>query len=239
MVVRRSLHDQLVELLGTRIVHGHFDATGSLPTEPVLAGELGVSRNALREAIKVLASKGLVEVRPKTGMRVLAREHWNLLDRDVLAWSDSSSLRLSQAFSVVEFRTIIEPKAAGLAAKRASADELATIQDNCSRLEACVATPERIPEVDLAFHGSILLASHNAIIIHLGALIASVMKLQVRTSTTPPGSFEKGLPLHRELADAIARRDAAPAEDASLRLARMPYDDLAEELGVDISKRIA
>ena len=109
MVLRRSLHDQIVELLGARIVHGEFDGTGMLPIEPVLAADLGVSRNALREAIKVLASKGLVEVRPKTGMRVLPRDHWNLLDRDVLAWSDSSGLRLSHAFNLVEFRAIVEP----------------------------------------------------------------------------------------------------------------------------------
>src|SRR6266702_1322308 len=67
---RRGLHDQVVDEVGLRIVRDEFGVEGLLPTEPALGAELGVSRNALREAIKVLVSKGLVEVRPKTGARV-------------------------------------------------------------------------------------------------------------------------------------------------------------------------
>src|SRR5262245_8606659 len=83
---RKNVHEQVVDELGTRIVQGSYPGDGALPTEPVLATELGISRNALREAIKVLAGKGMVEVRPKTGMRIRPRNQWNLLDRDVLAW---------------------------------------------------------------------------------------------------------------------------------------------------------
>ena len=70
---RRTLPDMVVEQLGQRIVRGDFTRRGGLPTEPQLSAELGISRNVLREAIKVLASKGLLEVRPKTGTRVRAR----------------------------------------------------------------------------------------------------------------------------------------------------------------------
>ena len=64
------------------------------------------------------------------------------------------------------------------------------------------------------------------------------MQLQVLTSTAPPGSFEKGLPLHRELANAILRRDPLHAEDASMRLVRMPYEELAFELGIAVDNAV-
>ncbi len=65
----------------------------------------------LREAVKVLVAKGMVEVRPKTGMRILPERNWNLLDRDVLAWHAHSERRLTRAFELVEFRLIVEPMA--------------------------------------------------------------------------------------------------------------------------------
>src|SRR5258707_2150849 len=173
-IARRNLQDQIVDELGGRIVAGEWGREGSLPTEPQLAADLGIGRNALREAIKVLISKGMVEVRPKTGMRVRPAGEWNLLDREVLSWHALSDLRLNRSFDMVEFRLIVEPKAAHLAAKRATREEIATIRENCARLEACVGRPELVPERDIAFHHSIHLASHNAILDHLGRLIASL-----------------------------------------------------------------
>jgi GntR family transcriptional regulator, galactonate operon transcriptional repressor len=229
-ISRRNLHDQIVEELGRRIVAGDYGVSGNLPIEPQLAADLGVGRNALREAIKVLISKGMLEVRPKTGMRIRPASEWNLLDREVLSWHVRSDLRLNRSFDLVEFRLIVEPKAAHLAAKRATGEELAVIADSCARLEACIGKPDLIPERDIAFHRSIHLASHNAILNHLGSLISSLMQIQVLMTTEKRGSFERGLPLHRELADAIGRRDATQAEDAAHRLAQMPYEDLGRRL---------
>src|SRR6266480_6010336 len=78
----RSLHDRVVHAIGRKILGGELPPGALLPAEP----ELGASRTVLREAIKVLAAKGLVEARPKTGTRVRPRDAWNLLDPDVLAW---------------------------------------------------------------------------------------------------------------------------------------------------------
>lgn len=227
---RRNLHDQIVDELGRRIVGGEYGPEGSLPTEPQLAADLGVGRNALREAIKVLVSKGMVEVRPKTGMRIRPAGEWSLLDREVLSWHALSPLRLNRAFDLAEFRLIVEPKAAHLAAKRATREEIVGIRDNCARLEACIGHPGLVPEQDIVFHRSIHLASHNPILNHLGLLIASLMQIQVVMTTERPGSFESGLGLHRELAEAIAAREAGHAEDAARRLVQMPYDDLARRL---------
>jgi DNA-binding FadR family transcriptional regulator len=237
-LTRRSLHDQIVEEVGRRIVRGDY-AKGMLPTEPQLAAALGVSRNALREAVKVLVSKGMVEVRPKTGMRILPEADWNLLDREVLGWHAQSHQRLTRAFELVEFRVIIEPMAAYLAAKRASAKEVKAIDEACTRLEACVGKPAEVPEKDIVFHRSIHQASHNAILNHLGSLTSSLMQIQVLMTTQKPGSFEAGLPLHRQLSKAVAARDAEAAEDTARRLAQMPYDDLAQRIKIGPRQRLA
>jgi len=239
VISRRNLHDQIVEELGRRIVGDEFGRQGLLPTEPQLSAELGVSRNALREAIKVLVSKGLVEVRPKIGMRVRPAADWKLLDREVLSWHAISSRHLDHSFDLVELRMIVEPRASYLAAKRATAAEVAAIDQACTRLEGCVGKPDLVPEADIVFHRSILLASHNAILDHLGSLVASLMQIQVLMTTQHRGSFERGLPLHRALAEAIGRRDASGAEEISLRLVQMPYEDLAERLRLTPSSLLA
>ena len=224
---RRNLFARVVDELGRRVVRGDFDGSGVLPIEPQLAAELGVSRNLLREAVKVLAGKGLLEVRPRSGTRLRAQPDWHLLDPDVLAWLDASGHRLERSFDLVEFRLIIEPKASYLAAVRGTPEEKRAIALACAALEACVGRPDRVPGRDIAFHRSVHAASGNAILNHLGSLIASLMQIQVLMTTARPGSFERGLPLHRELTEAILRADGPAAEDASRRLVQMPYEDLA------------
>jgi len=96
-----------------------------------------------------------------------------------------------------------------------------------------------VPEADIVFHRSILLASHNAILDHLGSLVASLMQIQVLMTTQHLGSFERGLPLHRGLTEAIRRHDAGGAEEISQRLVQMPYEDLAERLRLTFSSLLA
>ena len=224
----RNLFARTVQELGARVVRGDYGVGGGLPIEPQLAAELGVSRNLLREAVKVLAGKGLLEVRPKSGMRVRPQAAWHLLDPDVLSWLDGAEQRLERAFDLCEFRLIIEPNASYLAALRASEAERRQIEQYYNELEECVGNEALVPERDITFHRSIHTASHNQILDHLGMLSSTLMRMQVLITTDAPGLFEKGLPLHRELTDAILKGDADAAEDASRRLVQMPYDDLVE-----------
>ena len=91
----RGVHGRLVEQIGRRILGGELAPGAMLPREAELVQELGISRTAVREAIKVLAAKGLVESRQKLGMRVRPERAWNLLDPDVLAWQAASGRRSS------------------------------------------------------------------------------------------------------------------------------------------------
>jgi DNA-binding FadR family transcriptional regulator len=230
---RANLHDHIVDALGMRIVRGDFADGAVLPNEPTLASELGVSRNALREAVKVLVSKGLVEVRQKTGTKVLPREHWNLLDKEVLGWMTQSGQALGHAMGLVEFRLIFEPKASYLAAMRATQEERQLIQAECRALEACIGGPlDDMSEVDLRFHRAILRASHNDVLIHLGSLVASLTKIQVVATSQNRAELEAGVRQHRDLADAIARGDASAAEQISIELVLSPYHRLADTTGL-------
>jgi len=227
---RRTLPEQVVEELGQRIVRGDFAESGGLPTEPELSAELGISRNVLREAIKVLASKGLVDVRRKVGTRVRTPEDWNVLDPDVIAWFSIDGSELRNAHDFVEFRRIIEPKASYLAALRATDNEIIAIRAAFEALHACIGQPEKVPPADIDFHRSIYNASHNIVLQHLGSLIAPMMQTQVVMTIDEPGSFEKGLPLHRKVTEAIAARDPKRAETYSRLLVNMPYQDLNDRL---------
>ena len=238
LLSRSNLHDRIVEALGTRIVIGEFAEGSTLPTEDGLAAQLGVSRNAVREAMKVLASKGLLEIKPKTGTRVLPTAEWNLLDRDVLAWHAHSELKLTRAFELVEFRLVVEPRASFLAARRSTPAEIDVIEEGCALLESCIGRPDLVAVRDIAFHRSIHQASHNALLNHLGSLTASLMQIQVVMTTQEPGSFEHGLPLHRQLTEAIKARDANLAELLSRQLVQMPYEDLADRHDVPQDQRL-
>src|SRR5437867_4809520 len=120
----QSLHGRIVHAIGRRILGGDLQPGDLLPAEP----ELGASRTVVREAIKVLAAKGLVESRPKTGTRVRPRESWNLLDPDVLAWLQDGAVSEDLLRKLTEVRRIIEPAAAELAAARADGRDLAALE---------------------------------------------------------------------------------------------------------------
>ena len=236
---RANLHDHIVDALGVRIIRGDFGEHAVLPNELTLASELGVGRNALREAIKVLVRKGLVEVRQKTGTRVLPRDRWNLLDREVLGWMTQSGQQVYHAMGLVEFRFIFEPKASYLAAIRATKEERDAILSTCEDLQACIGKPlDLMSEIDLRFHRAILRASHNDVLIHLGSLIESLMKIQVVTTSQDQADLVVGMQQHRDLANAIVKGDAPAAEQASRQLVLAPYESLTNTMGMPKDLRL-
>lgn len=236
---RANIHDHIVDALGVRIVNGDFGCGAVLPNEPTLASELGVSRNALREAIKVLASKGLVEVRQKTGTKVRAREDWNLLDREVLGWMTQSGQELHHAMGLVEFRLIFEPKASYLAAIRATAEERQAILSACDDLEGCIGQSlDVMSDIDQRFHRAILRASKNDVLMHLGSVLASLMKIQVVATSQEKAEFKIGIIQHRTLAIAIFECNATAAEEASRRLVLKPYEQLSDMVGLPQDARL-
>lgn len=222
---RRSLHGRVVQDLGARIAGGGYEPGALLPSEAVLGASFGVSRTVLREAVKVLASKGLVEARPKIGTRVRPRADWNMLDPDVLVWQCAGPGLPGVAEDLMEIRRVVEPHAAALAAGRASDAEIAAIA-------AAYADMERAPDIessvdpDVRFHLAIMDATHNAFLRPLGALIRAALRASFRLSKMPPGAHERSMPRHKAVLDAIRDRDPEAARAAMRDL----LDHAAEDI---------
>ncbi len=165
-----SLHASLANEIGQRIVRGDYAPGTILPNEAQWSQEFDISRSAVREAIKMLMAKSLLASRPKIGSRVEPRERWNLLDRDVLAWYAAAPDREAFLKSVQEFRHIIEPEAAALAATRRTDAQMAEISDACRVMGRATSLEERT-DADTRFHLAILQASGNDLMVPLGVLI--------------------------------------------------------------------
>jgi GntR family transcriptional regulator, galactonate operon transcriptional repressor len=205
---KRNLFAHLVEEIGSRIVRGDYKPGAVLPIEGELGRTLGASRSVVREAVKSLASKGLVESRTRTGTRVLAPTHWNLLDLDVLGWRYAAMPRMQFFRELFEIRRMIEPAAAALAAERADKDDIAALKGALADMKT--ATGDAEIEADLRFHRGILTAAHNDLVVQMGGIIGVGLLTSFRIS---PESFAVFLALHENVFRAIRdrRSDAARA----------------------------
>ena len=213
----RSLHDRVVHAIGRKILGGELPPGALLPAEP----ELGASRTVLREAIKVLTAKGLVEARPKIGTRVRPRDAWNLLDPDVLAWQQRGAGSPSLLRALTEVRRIIEPAAAELAASRADASDLAALGEALEGMERTAharnGNVEPFVQADMRFHLAILHACRNELLEQMSRVVYSALLVSFRATSSLPGRARGSLPGHRAIFDAIRARDPRGAA-AAMRL---------------------
>lgn len=222
-----TLTHQVAQELGRRIVGGEFGPGDALPSEADLSAELQVSRTVVREALKVLAAKGLIRSRPRVGPVVQPQHVWERLDSDILAWStrDGKQLRvfLSQ---LTEVRRIVEPDAARLAAMRATPEDLEQIAAAFVAMEDAVANPGEFMTHDMAFHEAIIRASHNDLLL---GLLVTVRKGLVASREVSTGTLRQDMPetaharatalaLHHAVVVALGERDGQRAHDAMVHL---------------------
>lgn len=208
---KRNLFAHVVEGLGMRIVRGDLNPNVPFPKEADLGREFGASRSVIREAVKALAARGLIESQTKTGIRVLEPMHWNLLDVEVLYWRYSTMPQAQFYGELFEIRLMIEPQAAAFAAKRGSAAEITVIGEAFDAMTEASRTNVSGIEADLLFHRSILAASHNPLLLQMGNLIAVGLYIAHKISSE---SFAVFLPKHKAVYEAIRNRNAAGARDA-------------------------
>jgi GntR family transcriptional regulator, galactonate operon transcriptional repressor len=203
--------------LGRKIVGRQLVSGISLPTEPELQDQLGVSRTVVREAIRHLASKGLVSVGPKVGTRVRPSTEWNMLDPEVMEWHLAGSASADFIAALYEMRLIFEPEAARLAATRISLGQktaLIAALDGISTLPR--ASAEHIA-ADLAFHRIILESTGNPVLRSFGAMIENSLSVSFSLSWQK-AEKEQSLALHRQVAEAITSGDE---ELAALQMKRL------------------
>jgi DNA-binding FadR family transcriptional regulator len=228
--IERTLHAQVAREIGLRILEGELPAGTVLPNEADLGGEFGVSRTALREAIKVLESKGLVEVRRKTGTRIRPRRDWNALDPEILSWLFSGPGFAAGLPDLLELRLIVEPAGARLAALRANAVNLKEIEDALNGMEVALEDAESSIEFDLLFHMAILEATHNAFMRPFGALIQEALRASFRLTNVNRSAYERSLRRHRDVFEAIIAKDADAAEAAMRVVLNRTSEDIDRSL---------
>lgn len=223
-----SIRERVLETLGRRILSGHYPEETSLPTEAKLATEFGVSRTALREAIKMLAAKGLLVSRQRAGTIVQPSSHWNRLDVDVLEWMSGVEPDLEFLRGLIEARRAIEPVAARFASLRASSRDLAEIEVAYEAMcDAADATS--IPafnEADVAFHSAVLRASRNPVFVALVGLIAQALGQSMRVSTASSPALHSTLDAHWTVFEAIRLRQPDQAYDRMQALIDRAIADL-------------
>lgn len=226
---RRGLHGRLVDALGSRIVGGRIVPGETIDGEAI-EDEFEVSRTVVREALKVLSAKGLVDARPRLGTFVRERVHWNLLDSDVMAWRgavDNPDMRL--VVELGEVRTIIEPGAAGLAAMRCGAEDLARIRGALLEMESSADSLGGTIDADVEFHLAILAASGNELMERFEVLL--VPALRARNVVTLRREHGKGyLAFHRRVFEAIERSDPSAAEATMRELLVTAAEDTKQAL---------
>lgn len=225
---RRSIHGQVAHELAMRIMSGAVDPGDSLPTEETASSGLNVSRTAYREALKVLAAKGLVESRPKTGTRVRPRAEWNMLDPDLLAWSFEAGPSESFARSLFEMRQIVEPAAAELAAERATDAEIAVMRDAVEAMTSAGPDLDLWVAADLKLHLAILATTHNELLESFGYLIDQALAQSFGLSSRDPSARAQSLPFHVALFERIEARDPQGAGNAMRHLLASARQDLEE-----------
>jgi GntR family galactonate operon transcriptional repressor len=208
----RTRHSQAAAMIGQRIVAGEWLEGGALPTEADLSRELNVSRASLREAIKLLAGKGLIRSTPRRGTIVQSPATWNRLDPDVLFWQASDGPTTRFVRDLFELRRMIEPEAAALAAKRGGEDGRREIAETFAAMEAASDVETSIA-ADLAFHRAIVRATGNDLLAAFSPAIEASLAVSFtvsRAGTTQPHV----VPMHRAVAEPILAGDEAAARAA-------------------------
>ncbi|PSW01425.1 FadR/GntR family transcriptional regulator [Photobacterium lipolyticum] len=216
LVVNRNLSYKLAESIGQRILQGETKPGDILPGEVELGEMYGVSRTAVREAIKMLAAKGMVLPRPRIGTRVLPKRNWNYLDQDLLAWLNfDEHPELVAEFQQV--RLTLEPEAAALTALNASdgdRDELQALMQEMHSLGEHFDQNKWI-EVDTRYHQLIYFASGNHFISPFGNLFKAVFENYFRIITR---DRLLKLDIHQRIVDGIIARDPDAARRATVEL---------------------
>lgn len=226
----RSSHfvsQRVLAELGRRILAGQYPQHSALPTELQLCAEFGVSRTAMREATKMLAAKGLVMSRKRAGTLVQDSSLWNRLDPDVLSWMSSTEPDPEFVRGLIEARLAIEPAAAQLAAKRASASDLARIEAGYLAMRAAdLSDLAACADADVAFHVSILNASHNPVFAGLASLIGKALENSFRLTTSVSRNYAETLDAHGDVLEAIRLRKPDQAKARMRALINIASTDL-------------
>lgn len=233
----KGLADKVAADLGMKIVRETFPAGSALPTEPELARDYNVGRNAVREAVRTLVGKGLITTERRAGTIVQPKPNWSVLDPDVMDWMLSGEKTRSLLIrELTELRFIIEPEAAALAARKAKTTDILRIFEAYEEMEEFANDPVRAIDADIKFHHTLFQATHNLLVANYTKAIFVLLRANFKISIQADRAFVRNLGDHRLIAEAVHERNPEGAREATLQLLNHNARDLeamAQEKAVE------
>jgi DNA-binding FadR family transcriptional regulator len=170
------------------------------------------------------------------GTRVLAEEHWNWFDPDVVAWQSKAGLTPEFLRDLQYLRRAVEPAAVRLAAERATAADLNSIEAAYQGMKTAIEDGGDYVTHDLRFHQGLLRACRNRMLVQMSKALSALLRTSFEISTSRPDGPKSSLPLHRAVLDAVIARQPDRAEKAILKLIDGAADDI--ELVLASRKRL-
>jgi GntR family transcriptional repressor for pyruvate dehydrogenase complex len=223
---RKKVWEEAADQIQALIVEGYWEQGERLPGEVELASQFGISRSALREAIRQLSSMGLIEVKHGEGNYVSYPSLETLLPSFVpMLLSEREDI-----LAIMEARDMIEVRTAGLAASRATEDELERLEILLDTMVLHKGNPSSFAKADHEFHRQIALATKNKVIIKIFDAIDVFLVKQQLEIVEYEGAFERGIKDHQSILRAIAARDVGKATEAMQRHMDNTHKAIVESL---------
>ncbi|PKF63784.1 GntR family transcriptional regulator [Psychromonas sp. psych-6C06] len=213
----RSLHVQIARDIARKILSAEIQQGELIASEVILCQQFNVSRTALREAIKLLTSKGLLESKPKVGTRITNRDRWNFLDPQLLDWIADMGDNEAVYHEFLALRRAIEPAAAALAAVNATAEQRILLSETFQEMEKLAEEFDAVrwTEVDTQFHRLVFLSTGNGFYLPFANILATMFKRFIAHSSEEGGTCLKE---HRAIYTAIMSGNAEKAREANVSL---------------------
>src|SRR5215510_2159826 len=184
-----NLTQSLVQKLGSSIVRGDLPAGKALPIEAELGKKFGASRTVMREAVKILSTKGLIGQRPRVGTYVHPEDRWDLLDAEVLTWILDRHFSHTLVREFLEVRLGIEPAAAALAAVNATDEDKELLRQRLDKMKGAMNGHFDPVAADIAFHATILEISHNRFYHQLTPIVETALRFSIRLTNKTKGAL--------------------------------------------------
>ena len=213
-----NLTQQVAQELGKSIISGEFKQRTGAISEAMLCKEFEVSRTSVREAVKILTSKGLISSHPKQGIKVEPKEQWNLYDNSVLTWIMQSNPSLDLIYELLQLRLAIEPQAAALATQSIDAESLEQLTTVVNALQKTQSsTDTAFHELKAACHDIILSACNNRFLLQLKQVIKAAIHIN-HPEVMPRSSFLSLLGSYQRLVASLHEKDSGRARVAMQHL---------------------
>ncbi|MBE3557722.1 MAG: FadR family transcriptional regulator [Ktedonobacteraceae bacterium] len=237
-VSTQRLYEGVVRQIVQQVVQGALEPGACLPSEFTLAQQFGVSRTVIREAMRILAGKGLVAVKHGSGMQIQPPEQWNVLDPLILFEQLRSGHDQSFLNDLLELRRIVETEVAALAAQRRSEEDIRTLHEQIDSMRAVLDDPKAYTRLDVLFHETIMNIARNRLLAQTLRPASQALFLMRLISSQRPGGpalSERG---HEQIVTAIESGDPQQARSTLLQHILQFEDDIRTTLAAGITESL-